>query len=53
MFHQPILTEIVGYLTEGQAKVDVQPRAVPATAYLLKLPAFLPGAATLVGAYQP
>jgi hypothetical protein len=53
VFHQPILTEIVGYLTEGQAQADVQPRAVPATAYLLKLSAFLPGAATLVGAYQP
>jgi len=53
VFHQPILTEIVGYLTEGQAQADVQPRAVPATAYLLKLSAILPGAATLVGAYQP
>jgi phosphohistidine phosphatase len=53
VFHQPILSDIVGYLTKGQANVDLQPRAVPATAYLLKLPAFLPGAATLVGAYQP
>ena len=53
VFHQPILTDIVGYLTEGRADIDVQPRAVPATAYLLNLSAFLPGAATLVGAYQP
>ena len=53
VFHQPILTDIVGYLTEGQANFDVRPRAVPATAYLLELSAFFPGAATLVGAYQP
>lgn len=53
VFHQPILTDIVGYLTEGQANVDVRPRAVPATAYFLKLSAFLPSAATLVRTYQP
>ena len=53
VFHQPILTQIVGHLTEGNPNFDVHPRAVPATAYILRLDAFLPGAATLVGAYQP
>jgi phosphohistidine phosphatase len=53
VFHQPILTQIVGHLTDGSAHFDVYPRAVPATAYLLKLDALLPGAAALVGAYQP
>lgn len=53
VFHQPILTQIVGHLTEANANADVQPRAVPATAYVLALETFLPGSATLVGAYQP
>ena len=53
VFHQPILTQIVGHLAEGNPNFDVHPRAVPATAYILRLDAFLPGAATLVGAYQP
>ena len=53
VFHQPILTQIVGHLTEANANADVRPRAAPATAYVLALETFLPGAATLVGAYQP
>ena len=53
VFHQPILTQIIGYLTEADANFDVYPRAATATAYVLTLDAFLPGAATLVGAYQP
>jgi phosphohistidine phosphatase len=53
VFHQPILTQIVGHLTEANANADVHPRAAPATAYVLALETLLPGAATLVGAYQP
>ena len=53
VFHQPILTQIVGHLTEANANADLQPRAAPATAYVLALETFLPGSATLVGAYQP
>ena len=47
--HQPILTQIIGYLTEADANFDIYPRAATATAYVLTLDAFLPGAATLVG----
>ena len=53
VFHQPILTQIIGHLTEVNANADVHPRAAPATAYVLALETFLPGAVTLVGAYQP
>ena len=53
VFHQPILTQIVGHLTEANTNADVHPRAAPATAYVLALETFLPGAATLVEAYQP
>ena len=53
VFHQPILMQIVGHLTKANANADVHPRAAPATAYVLALETFLPGAATLVGAYQP
>ena len=53
VFHQPILTAIVGYLTDGSPNFDVHPRAVPATAYLLKLETFGPESARLIGAYQP
>ena len=53
VFHQPILTQIIGHLTEGDPWHDVLPRAIPATAYVLQLDTFLPGVATLVGTYQP
>ena len=53
VFHQPILMQIVGHLTRANANADVYPRAAPATAYVLALETFLPGAATLVRAYQP
>ena len=53
VFHQPILTQIVGHLTEGDPWYVGHPQAVPATAYVLQLDAFLPGVATLVGSYQP
>ena len=53
VFHQPILTQIVGHLTEGDPRYVGLPYAVPATAYILQLDAFLPGIATLVGSYQP
>ena len=53
VFHQPILTQIVGHLTEGDPRYVGHPHAVPATAYILQLDAFLPGVATLVGSYQP
>ena len=53
VFHQPILTAIVGFLTEADANFDVYPRALPATAYHLRLNGVLPGVATLVGGYQP
>lgn len=53
VFHQPILTAIVGFLTEADANFDVRPRALPATAYHLRLAAVLPGMATLAGGYQP
>ena len=53
VFHQPILTQIVGHLTEGDPRYVGHPNAVPATAYILQLDAFLPGIATLVGSYQP
>ena len=53
VFHQPILTQIVGHLTEGDPRYVGHPHAVPATAYILQLDAFLPGIATLVGFYQP
>ena len=53
VFHQPILTQIVGHLTEGDPRYVGLLHAVPATAYILQLDAFLPGIATLVGSYQP
>ncbi|HBX25989.1 MAG TPA: phosphohistidine phosphatase SixA [Gammaproteobacteria bacterium] len=53
VFHQPILTQIVGHLTEDDPWYVGHPRGVPATAYILQLDAFLPSAATLVGSYQP
>lgn len=53
VFHQPILTQIVGHLTEGDPRYVGLPHAVPATAYILQLDAFLPDIATLVGYYQP
>ena len=53
VFHQPILTAIVGFLIEADMNFKVHPRASPGTAYHLRLDAVLPGTATLVGGYQP
>jgi len=53
VFHQPILTQIVGHLLSGDPRMDVEPRAVPATAYVLSLEDFVAGGATLIAAYTP
>ena len=53
VFHQPILTQIIGWLTGGSAQIDILPRAATATAYLLDVDAFLPGGAILKDIYQP
>ena len=53
VFHQPILAQIVGHLLTGDHRDDIQPRAVPAAAYVLSLEHFAPGSATLIAAYTP
>ena len=53
VFHQPILAQILGYLLEGDPNFDVQPRPVPATAYVLDCDHWLPGSARLLAAYTP
>lgn len=53
VFHQPILAHILGYLLEGDPHVDLQPRAVPAAAYVLDCQHWLPGSARLIAAYTP
>lgn len=53
VFHQPILAQIVGHLLTGDHRADLQPRAVPAAAYVLSLEHFAPGSATLIAAYTP
>ena len=53
VFHQPILTKIVGYLIESNPHVDIHPRAVVGVAYVLSVCDFLPGEATILSSYTP
>jgi len=53
VFHQPLLTKLVGYLVHGDLNFDVEPRALTGTAYVLQLDTFLPGEARCLAVYQP
>ena len=53
VFHQPILSHIVSWLTHGSLNADLYPIPVTATAYVLSLDEFAPRSAILRCAYQP
>lgn len=53
VFHQPLLTKVVGFLVYADATYDVEPRAMTGTAYVLSLSDFSRGGARLLASYQP
>jgi phosphohistidine phosphatase len=53
VFHQPLLTKVVGYLVYADPTHDVEPRAMTGTAYVLSLSDFSRGGARLIASYQP
>ncbi|NBS12306.1 MAG: phosphohistidine phosphatase SixA [Gammaproteobacteria bacterium] len=53
VFHQPLLTKLVGYLVYADPTYDVEPRAITGTAYVLLLNDFARGGAQLLETYQP
>lgn len=53
VFHQPLLTKLVGYLVYANPTFDVEPRAITGTAYVLAVDEFARGGAELLATYQP